>query len=292
MKKSIIAAIVAAPLFITSCGLGSQSPNLKTDIDTVSYELGMTNTNGIDMYFQQTGIDSTNINDFLKGVKDGALSGDDKQKKAYYAGIQIGQQMTSQMLPGIENHIFCGDSTKKLSLKNFLAGFYSGVKHEDFTIDTITYNTQNVGRDLQMRIEELRRISSEKMYSENKKASEEFVAKKAKEEGYKQLDGGVLYKVITEGKGATPKDGDAVKVQYEGKLIDGNVFDKTEEGKAADMTVGRLVPGFNTALKAMPVGSKWEIILPYDQAYGEMQAGKIKPYSALIFTVQLEKIGK
>ena len=109
----------------------------------------------------------------------------------------------------------------------------------------------------------------------------------------KKLANGVQYKVIKEGNGPIPTDSTKVKIHYEGKTIDGNVFDSSyQRGEPADMIPTQLVPGFAEALKNMPVGSTWEIYIPADQAYGEREAGSIKPFSTLIFKVELLEIVK
>lgn len=293
MKKLIAMALLAAPFFMTSCNNGAPHASFSNSIDTISYELGMANSNGIDRYLMQMGIDSADVQEFLQGVKDGTLNVDDAKKKAYYAGIQIGSQIKSQMFPGIERMAFGNDSTKKINLKNFLSGFYAGVLNDTTVVLNGTHmNPQVAGVDVDVRLRKLHEETARVANAENIKAGEEFIAAK-KEEGYKELPGGTLYKVIKEGKGATGKDGDQVNVKYEGKLINGTVFDSTEKrngGKAAEMTIGRMVPGFNEALKAMPEGSTWEIIIPAEQAYGAQQAGQIAPFSTLIFTVEVEKV--
>ena len=99
--------------------------------------------------------------------------------------------------------------------------------------------------------------------------------------------------MLKEGTGAKPKDGDNVKVNYEGKLIDGTVFDSSyERGQAAPMSLakGALIDGFREALLNMPVGSTWEVYIPADKAYGGRQQGPIQPFSALIFKIDLLSI--
>ena len=99
MKKILSLAVIAAATLFASCNNGSPKASMKNDVDTLSYEIGLSQTAGIENYFQQSGIDSAYIDDFLRGVKDGALAGDDKKKQAYYAGVQAGVQMKTQMFP-------------------------------------------------------------------------------------------------------------------------------------------------------------------------------------------------
>jgi FKBP-type peptidyl-prolyl cis-trans isomerase FklB len=136
---------------------------------------------------------------------------------------------------------------------------------------------------------EIKSQEMEKQYGGNKKAGEEYMAKYAKNADVKKLPGGVLYKVIKEGSGAIPADTSRVKVHYEGKTIDGTVFDSSYKRNppTSKFRCDQVIKGWTEALQLMPVGSKWELYIPQELAYGERQAGNIKPFSALIFTVEL-----
>lgn len=127
-----------------------------------------------------------------------------------------------------------------------------------------------------------------------KKEGVDFLAANAKKEGVKTTASGLQYKVLTQGTGAIPAASDEVKVNYEGRLVDGKVFDSSyKRGEPATFKANQVIKGWTEALTMMPVGSKWELYIPYDLAYGERGAGQdIKPYSALIFTVELLDIVK
>jgi FKBP-type peptidyl-prolyl cis-trans isomerase FklB len=122
----------------------------------------------------------------------------------------------------------------------------------------------------------------------------EFLAKKEQETGVVKLNSGLLYKVINEGNGQTPKATDKVKCHYEGTLIDGTVFDSSyKRGQAATFPVNGVIQGWVEALQLMKEGAKWELYIPYNLAYGAQGAGQlIGPYSTLIFTVELISIEK
>ena len=129
MKKfSIVAALaIAVASFVASCGnSGSNKPNLKNDVDTLSYAIGLAQTQGLKQYLVQMDVDTTYMDAFIKGLREGANAGDDKKKAAYYMGIQIGQQISNQMMKGINQELFAGDSTKTISKDNFMAGFIAG----------------------------------------------------------------------------------------------------------------------------------------------------------------------
>lgn len=126
--------------------------------------------------------------------------------------------------------------------------------------------------------------------AENLKKAEAYLQKNATAEGVKTTPSGLQYKVLSEGPagGVHPKMGDEVKVQYEGKLIDGTVFDSSyNEGTPAAFVVGQVVPGWNEALQLMKPGDTYELYLPPKLGYGENGAGPIPPNSALVFKVEL-----
>lgn len=125
----------------------------------------------------------------------------------------------------------------------------------------------------------------------NKKKGEEFLAANAKADGVKTLPGGVQYKVLKAGDGKKPTDKDSVQCHYRGTLVDGTQFDASQPGKPVTFKVGQVIPGWQEALRQMPVGSKWQLFIPADKAYGERGAGNaIGPNETLIFDVELVAI--
>ncbi|MEZ5002464.1 MAG: FKBP-type peptidyl-prolyl cis-trans isomerase [Chitinophagales bacterium] len=126
-------------------------------------------------------------------------------------------------------------------------------------------------------------------FNENKEAGEKFLEENKSKEGVVVLPSGLQYKIITKGDGPIPGPNDKVKTHYHGTLIDGTVFDSSvERGEPISFPVGGVIAGWTEALQLMPVGSKWELYIPYDLAYGARRAGeKIAPYSALVFEVEL-----
>ncbi len=274
------AALVAT---MASCSKsGAPKADLKTDVDSLSYSIGLAQTQGLKAYLANTvGIDTTDMAEFIKGLNEGANAGDDKKKMAYFAGVQIGQQISQQMMKGINYELYGEDSTQTISLKNFMAGFVSGVNGK-----TDIMTVEQAQELATKKMESIKKEQMEKKYGDNKKKSEEYMANIAKKAGVKALANGVYYEVITEGKGAIPADTSRVKVKYEGKLIDGTVFDKTETDPIT-FSCNAAIPGWTEALTHMPVGSKWIVYIPQDQAYGAREAGNIKPFSALTFTIEL-----
>lgn len=125
-----------------------------------------------------------------------------------------------------------------------------------------------------------------------KAEGEAFLAENAKKEGVVTLPSGLQYKVITEGNGNKPTANQQVKCHYEGILINGAKFDSSyDRNEPAVFPVNGVIQGWVEALQLMPVGSKWELYIPYNLAYGERGAGQsIPPYATLIFTVELLEI--
>lgn len=289
MKKfSIVAALaIAVASFVASCGnSGSNKPNLKNDVDTLSYAIGLAQTQGLKQYLVQMDVDTTYMDAFIKGLREGANAGDDKKKAAYYMGIQIGQQISNRMVKGINHELFGDDSTKTISMKNFLAGFIQGVKEKKGLM-----TVEQASQVAQMKMMAIKSKHMEEEYGPLKKKGEEWMAANAKKAGVKTLPSGVQYKVIKEGNGAMPKDTSLVTVNYEGRLVDGTVFDSSyKRGQAVDLRANQVIKGWTEALVHMPAGSVWEVYIPQELAYGEREQGQIKPYSPLVFKIELIKV--
>lgn len=281
MKKLSILAVMAitAAAAFTGCGKSAPKADMKSDIDSLSYAFGIEQSQGVKMYLKQMDIDTTYLDEFIKGVTEGAKGADDKKKAAYNSGIMVGQQL-SMMQKGYSRQLFADDSTKSLSMKNLIAGFIAGTsgKNAKMTVEQARVIGQKKSMEIQAKQAEVK-------YADYKKKNDAFMAANAKKEGVKTLGKGVQYKVIKEGTGVKPAANSVVKINYEGKNIEGKVFDARNEAK---MPISSAIPGFTEALSNMPVGSKWEIYIPYSAGYGAQQVSQdLKPFSALIFTVEL-----
>lgn len=285
MKKTTFVAAMAitAATMMTSCGNSTSKPDIKNDVDTLSYAMGLSQTQGLKEYLAQMEIDTTYMDAFVKGLNDGANAGDDKKKAAYYMGIQIGQQISNRMVKGINQELFGNDSTKTISLKNFMAGFITGAtgKKGLMTIEQAQQVTQ--AKMMSIKAKEM-----EKQYGPYKKKNEQWLAANAKKPGVKTLPSGLQYKPIKVGNGPMPKDTSLVKVNYEGRLIDGTVFDSSyKRNQPVELRANQVIKGWTEALVHMPVGSVWEVYIPASLAYGEREQGQIKPFSTLVFKIEL-----
>ncbi|EJW90471.1 peptidylprolyl isomerase [gut metagenome] len=290
MKKISILMTVAVAAGLASCSMQSPQVELKTDVDSLSYSIGMVQTQGLQNYLVgRLGVDTAYIVDFIKGVNDGAEK-TSKRDVAYLAGLQIGQQISNQMVRGINMELFAGDSTKTISKENILAGFIAGTfkNHSVMTMQQA---------DMYTRIapETIKAKAVAERYAEYKVENEKFLADNKTKEGIKTTASGLQYKVIKEGKGEIPSETSRVKVHYKGTLIDGTEFDSSyKREKPAVFGVKQVIKGWSEALMMMPVGSKWELYIPQELAYGDSQTGtgQIKPFSTLIFEVELLDIEK
>lgn len=258
-------------------------------VDTFSYAMGMANTQGLKNYLAtRLNVDTAYFANFMEGFNANLSVDEQKKMQAYAAGLQIRQQVDKQIIPGIDKQITGNDSVAVLNKDLFFKGFESAINGES------TAMNMNHARELvekQMKYYHDSRM--ERLYGENRKAGEAFLKANAKKDSIETLPCGVQYKVLVKGNGEIPSANSKVKVNYEGRLIDGTVFDSSyNRKKPASFVCNQVIKGWTEALTHMPVGSKWEIYIPQELGYGAREAGKIKPFSALIFTVELLEIEK
>lgn len=288
MKKVTFVMALAVAAGLASCTAQSPKANLKSDIDSLSYAFGMSQTEGIEQYFMQQGIDSTQMVDFLKGFNEGATK-IDKKDAAYMAGMQLGQMVSKRWVEGLNQQIFGADSTQSVSRENLLAGFVAGVVHKNGLM-----SMEKAQMYTRTQMDAIKEKATAEKYADNKVAGEKFLAENKGKEGVETTASGLQYKIITKGNGAIPADSSKVKVNYKGTLIDGTEFDSSyKRNEPATFRANQVIKGWTEALTMMPVGSKWELYIPYDLAYGSRESGgQIKPFSTLIFEVELLGIEK
>ncbi len=238
-------------------------------------------------------VNGPKLNEFIKGLQEALKAGD--EKSAYIQGLGIGQQISKQMLPQFNQLIFAGDSTKKINTDQLVAGLVGTLKNQSLAIDKMTAGTyvQSEVEKAQAKEQAKQEEDLKVQYKDSIAAGEKFLADNAKREGVVTLPSGLQYEVLRKGTGPVPSDTDRVKVNYHGTLINGTVFDSSvQRGEPAVFGVTQVIPGWTEALKLMPVGSKWRLYVPYNLAYGAQDRGTIKPFSTLIFDVDLLGIEK
>ena len=257
------------------------------DINTFSYYLGRANTNGLREYLvQRLGIDTTYIEDFLKGFGTTKLSKKDLREKARLAGIDIRKQVEEQILLSANKQV--NDSVDMLNKELFIEGFRKGISREEWPISMDS--TQAL---VKAQLDYYTRVNNERKFAGNKLAGEAFLTANSMKDSVVVTSSGLQYKILLKGTGPKPKLTDKVSVNYEGRLVDGTIFDSTyQRNRPATFTVNQVIEGWREALTMMPVGSKWQIYVPQELAYGERDQGKIPPFSCLIFTVELLEIAQ
>lgn len=270
-KKDAAKQPVAAPV------------KLQTSSDSLSYVAGMALTDGLLPYLKQTqGVDTANIADFLRGFEEMVKAADDPKVKAYAAGMDIANRMKGQMLTGMKTEFQDSPDTVIDSL--VFRGFADALRN-----DTSLFRQEEAVELFKAKREADKKAKDEKLYGENRRAGEQFLADNAKKDSVVTLPSGLQYKILVKGEGEVPQRTDKVLVNYEGRLVDGTVFDSSGKhgNKPASFRADQVIKGWTEALTMMPVGSKWQLFIPQELAYGERNAGQIKPFSALIFDVEL-----
>ena len=256
---------------------------LKSAADSLSYTTGMTMSNGLDAYLeQQFGITKELMPDFIRGLKEGISKRKDANFAAHGVGIAVSRQIESRLLPNMVSQF--EESKSPIDTEILYSGIVAAMSKDTTMMSPAT--AAKFFKEQEIAIRQQRE-------AENKAKNEAFMAENKAKEGVVTLPSGLQYRIIKKGTGAIPKATDDVQVIYEGKTIDGKVFDSTaKHGTEFDtFNVGGLIKGWTEALQLMPVGSKWEIFIPYNLAYGERGAGRdIAPYSTLIFTLELKDI--
>lgn len=255
--------------------------NLKTPADSLSYAAGKSRTEGLMTYLKQSfGVEETDMADFIAGFEDFVSKGKDRKVSAYAAGQQIAQMVDERMFPYLQEEF--KNSNDSISKELFNRGFIASLKKDNSVMaDSIAkpYFDNAVKANI------------EAINMKRKKEGEAFLAANAKKEGVTALPSGLQYKVLTAGTGEKPKATDKVVVKYEGKTIGGKVFDSSyKRNQPAEMRTNQVIKGFTEALVHMPAGSVWEVYIPQNLAYGEREAGEIKPFSTLIFKIELLKV--
>jgi len=199
-----------------------------------------------------------------------------KDKVSYIIGIDIGKNLKNQSID-IDPDILAR------GIKDVISGKKPLMTEQEVQETTAAFQKEMTAKQSEV---------VKKVGEKNKKEGEAFLAENKKREGVKTLASGLQYKVIKAGTGKKPKLTDTVVTQYRGTLIDGTEFDSSyRRGKPATFPVNGVIPGWVEALQLMEEGSKWQLFIPPNLAYGERGAGRdIPPNSTLIFEIELISI--
>ena len=243
------------------------------DIDSLNIAYGLHNGYQIMQYFLGADPSGDAAKEFIKGMKE-AEKATDKNQQLYLHGLQIGYGMFTEL----NETGIAGQKELPVDFNIMRAGLIDGVYNENALMTS----------------EESYDYFMSKLMTLRAGPGQKFLEENAKKEGVITTASGLQYKIIKEGNGPIPTSTDKVKVHYEGRLIDGTVFDSSiERGEPIVFGVTQVIPGWTEALQLMPVGSEYEVYIPYNLGYGERGAGQsIPPYAALVFQVQLLGIEK
>jgi FKBP-type peptidyl-prolyl cis-trans isomerase FklB len=210
----------------------------------------------------------------MKGKAMTTPSFDSVEAQASYGiGLQVGQQLRESGLQGLLPEALVA------GLRDALEGNAPAVP-----VDVV----HRALREIHERADAVRQERQKEMAAQG----QAFLAENQKKDGVNTTESGLQFRVLTQGDGPIPSRQDRVRVHYTGKLIDGTVFDSSvTRGEPAEFPVTGVIAGWIEALTLMPVGSKWELAIPYNLAYGERGAGAaIPPFSTLVFDVELLEI--
>ncbi len=287
MKKLnifIAVAIVAAFSFSSCDSNKAKLPTLKTQLDSLNYAFGLANGGGIKEYYIKGDSVDQKIDALLKGMKEGMKGEvDTKYAELTDLGTKIGSSLKEQEKSGL-----MGDSTLKVDIKLIKQGLVNGLRGSKIQMTPADAQTY-----LQTTMQALQTKKMEAQFGPNKIQGETFLAENAKKPGVITTASGLQYEIIKKGTGALPSDTSQVKVHYHGTLIDGTVFDSSVDRKEpAVFGVNQVIKGWTEALQLMPVGSKFKLYVPQQLAYAGGGQGSIKPFSMLIFEVELLAIEK
>lgn len=287
MKKiNIFSVLIILIAFaIASCNSNKPAkPVLKNQLDSLNYAFGVANGDGIKNYYLQGDSSDETIKSLIKGMNDGLKS---KVEKEYleisFLGTQIGASLKEQEKIGL-----MGDSTLSTDINLIKQGLVNGLRGSNIQMEP-----EEAKVYLQSTMQNRQAKQIEKEYAATKAAGELFLKENAKKPGVIITPSGLQYEIIKKGNGPIPTDSSKVKVHYHGTLIDGTVFDSSVERKEPSVFyVNQVIKGWQEILKLMPVGSKYKIYVPQELAYGDQERGLIKPYSPLIFEIELLSIEK
>lgn len=242
-----------------------------------SYAAGVAQSASLAQFLaQRSGVDSAHIKDFVEGLNKEVSADEAAKLRALLASIDIKKQMP-QIVQSMNQQATGKGDTTYVDATIFLKGLTEGL-----------LKTNTLSADSATKIEQ----QQYDYYTQQLKTrNADFLKNYAKQKGVKSTASGLLYKVIKEGDGAMPTDTSEVEVHYEGKLVDGTVFDSSyKRGETATFAVNQVIKGWSEAVKLMKVGAEYEVCLPYEIAYGERGTRGIPPYSTLIFKIELKGI--
>ncbi len=291
MKKILLLAlliVMGATLSTTEAKKKKDKKQTATPValqsveDSLCYATGIQMTNGlIPFLIGQKGVDTTYLYKFIEGFEAAmAKENNADELTAYAAGIDVAKMMTTSMLSSAKRNL--SGMVDSLNIDMMAKGFVDALK-KDHTV----FNDSTAQHFVT--------VHKEQQALKIKEDGENFLKENGQQPDVVTLPSGLQYKVLRQGTGAVAGPNDKVEVKYEGRLINGTVFDSsyTRTPQTTTFSPSQVIKGWTEALTIMPEGSMWKLYIPYNLAYGERGAGAdIPPYSTLIFKVEVEKVTK
>ncbi len=275
MKKIIVSAILAA--VIISCnkgGSGSSVNKLENDDQKAGYAYGLNIGEQVEQYSQSLKKDSLNYAELEKGIWD-YLNNGSKDRDSYAHGQSIGLS--------IQNFIKTQKLEGKVDQKYVVAGIMNVLKK-----DSLLFSKDSIGLFMQKYMQDNR----DRMMTENLDKGNKFLEEKKKDSKVKATESGLLYEVVKEGTGEQPTENSIVKVNYKGKLINGEVFEESKKGEPIEFPLSNVILGWKEGIQLMKTGAKYKFYIPADLAYGINggPGGAIGPNEALEFELELLEV--
>ncbi len=283
--------LLIVALAAVCCGATAKSPKKKfkaktttvtaqpVPADSFSYAVGVVQSMSLKQYLvQRQGVDTLYLSEVVRGLNATISTEEEQRMKAYVAGLEIAKMNRNQLVASLNKEATGKADTTYVNVNEFNRGLSEGLLHRNtLTIDSAT---TIVERQVKFQQEMLKKLNAD------------YLEKNKQDKAVKVTPSGLQYKILTAGKGAVAADTSSVEVNYEGKLIDGTVFDSSyKRNKPATFRCNQVIKGWTEALKMMPEGSVWELVIPYNLAYGERGAGaNIPPFATLIFKVEVLKV--
>ena len=256
-----------------TCPKSTKTIKLNSKMDSINYAFGLLNGSEVKAYVLTNDSTGSMAKEFIENVNKG-LKKSYSNPQLVAMGEQIGKTIKEQETTGL-----IGEPSLVTDFELIKQGFINGLYE---------YNDMWEPRAAGLYIQEtLNHIQ----YGDTKEKGEQFLAENALKSGVKVTASGLQYEVLKMGKGPKPTAESTVKVDYEGRLIDGTVFDSSyERGEPIEFPLNGVIKGWTEGLQLMPVGSKFRFYIPQELGYGAQAAGSIPPYSTLIFDVELHAI--
>ena len=247
--------------------------------DSFSYAMGVAQSASLRQYLlMREGVDSAYLNDAVCGLMAKYNEEAVKGKVAYAAGLKIGQMNATNVIPSLNKMATGKADSAYIDRDLFVKGLGQGVLKQPTSI-----SEEQALAIIERQTAYIRQRDSI--------ANADFLSKNKRVPGVITSKSGLQYKILKEGTGATPSDTSQVEVNYEGRIIDGTVFDSSyKRGQSATFGCNQVIKGWTEALTMMKEGDVWELYIPYNLAYGERGNQSIPPYATLIFKVELIKV--